>query len=562
MSMDENHSRAIIANLFSVSGDGLSEVLPESPTDQILTRLLGRAASATKSPRDYALASFSSMYSLAVPFMKAGLSEISRGEAIYLAELADSLLGRGGRIRQLVLASESKAKYRYSRKVEAEVFASAFLKTEGTDNYEGLLNSFLGLLAGTGSLSDADREAIEKAMSETEAEIFHKKIQVLNPLPGYFSKSALRAGDARIPKSVLELASHSIEVFDTAPWTLEPMVPILKDLVFNTQAGTLRCDSIGLSALSPLLPMLEKQGVAAIVLKIQNGVLKTLSLTREPATTPSMPKYGPIRAMFGLVTLLTENQTLAENVRIDRTVDVSLEKNVFFACICMGAVATPNNPYLAIEGVEHLLSIRQNKIEPAVETFVFEPRIETAVLLDPVAVPFNGPSDKYSHFRSTRLCFYPVDPTIMTPVHQGGVCIGVDNHSYSSAAIDFGGQIAKGILSESFSFLSGANGMDEIAENYEEALALIKAKYSGSPAMKRLLAETASGEPSDEELLDLITGRFGQTNGLSAEVYSLVYQQSFESEPAMFNIFVQASRFLSNIRSFPERFTLSSYLEK
>ena len=542
-----------------VNQDGIEQILPDERSDDVLSAVLNRKIVSTKRPRDYSLASFSGLYAGALPFMKAGLATFSRGEVLFLNEVIQSVTNRGGRPDRLVLASQDGATldYPFSWMVESDIMAALYLKTTGGDTYEGLLHEFIEWVTANASLSETDATLLKSALQEFDSVFSGKQINVLNPLPGYHSKRAYKSrGPESAPESVAEIFTQPVEILDQRPLSLDLMTPHLKDLIDRARNKNLKADSVGLSSLSPLMEILDRNGVLGIVIQVENGAIKKLSLAKKVAAEAEMPLFGPVRAMTSLLfSMANQSAQFLESYNVDWLVSYLIETKGFFAITTKGAVAAPSNPQQAYLGGSRAVRAKDNKVSPAVETFIFQPQNNDVGSLDPVAVAYETMQDRFDCFKVTRQSFYALDTSAVTPIHQGVICIGVDRDLYTSACLDNEGSVAKQILSESYSFLTGYRGIDQIADNTEEARDLLLKKYSLTKAFRG-----GAVDADEESLIDLISGRLGQNGGLSSEVYSLFYQSSAEDNPTYFAASIHAAKFLCDVRTYAERFDLKSYL--
>lgn len=534
-----------------LSSLGVNFTLSDLPEPQELSLILDRKIESLKRPRDYSLASFSGVYFMALPFMKAGATTIKKGEGIFLNEIIQALNGNGGNPERLVLATqdESRVHYNFNLGIEAEMMAEIYLKTSGINDYESLFLEFVEWAESNGVLDNEDAGLLKSALKKYENYSQNTRIDVLNPLPGYHSKNAhISDGSKAVPSNVNLIYSQPIEIVDRRPLTLELMTPVMLDLLLRSKDRNLTEQSLGLSAFAPLLPLLETDEVLGIVFRVEEGDLKKVTLSKIPNGEERPPVFGPLRAMQSTLLNKNNNSTNIENLNVDFLIDNLFKTKGFISVTTLGAVASPQNSQLA-----YLFKSNHNSYDciRAAETFVFSPQIKTAILLDPVAVPYTNLSDIFKCFKATRLCFYSLDFEKMSPLHQGVICIGSNPHNYHSVCVDPTGEIASRILNEASEFLTGEYGLDQLVEDLDMARQLLVAKYGHTDAFTM----------SSRELISIITGRCGRNDGLSAEVYSLFYQTSFDENPTMFAASVHAAKFLCDIRTFPQRFNLKAYLE-
>jgi hypothetical protein len=535
----------------------LDAVLLPNGRSAVLPALLNRAMGFSKNPRDYSLSSFSGLYRLALPFMRAGEIAFQKGEGIYINEVIQMLANRGGRPDKLILASDddSKVKYEYSQGVEAEIMAEMYLKTGGGDTYEGCLVEFLELLASASAISESDNSVIKDALLATELRYANKKIQVLNPLPGYHAKNAFRksAGDTE-PASVNKIFTQPVEILDERSWNLDLMTPVIKDLLERAKGGTLAAQSVSLSALSPIMAELSDRGYLGVVFQIEEGRIKKLTLPKHPESETLPPLYGPYRGMLSILQVLSRGSaTILNNYNVDALISQMKQKQGFFAVITSGAVSAPSEPQLSYVGSARPIKDGSVKLVPAIETFTFLPQTREAGAVDPVAVPYVSIMDPFECFSATRLCFYATDPTSVSAVHQGAICIGPDSYNYESACWDDGG-VARKILEESASFITGEYGQDQIAYSVPDVIVALSTKYALSPALRNIKSV------SESMMWEIISGKYGATHGLTSEVYSLFYQNDSDTSPISFGASIHAAKFLCDVRTLPQRFDIKSFL--
>lgn len=548
--MDQRKSHALLNEIELPEAHKIAGLLPEEPQDRVLSVILNRKIKVVKSTRDYALTAFSALYSGAIHYMRAGANSLFRGEVVYLSEVTDSFAGRESKLDQLLVESSSEKKesyYPYSRKIEADVMASAFLRTEGSDTYEGLFSSFLGQLISESGLSNEDANVLMESLKDSDETLSKTKIHILNTIPSMASPLWDASSNEPLPNSLKQIVSYPLRLLDQRSQSFDFVIPVIKDLVLRHREGKIKPNSVGLGAFLPLASDLSKKGILGVVLQIEDGKIKKLSLSTEKKTVSDIPQFGPLRAMIAVTTSLK----IKVNSDLNYYINTLKEKRTFIAASVLGAISAPKNAAFALEGKGKLNDRFENKIVSAGELFVLEPSVDPAILLDPVAVTYSSINDNFHNFKTTRLCFFSFDPTVLTPIHQGAISMGVDTDSYESACIN-GKLIAKQILDESASFISGEFGKDQIVDSYEESLDAIKRKYGqvGTIRMAR----------SEEELLDAISGKYGRTGGASNEIYSLYFQHQFEQFPELFDACTHASKFMSNVRTYPQRFELKEFL--
>jgi hypothetical protein len=557
--MEDPAKSELLAFIQGHGSEALADALPASPADaeRALSGVLARPVAAAKPTRAYALQSFSSLYSAALPFMRAGQDSFYPGEAALLLELASELIEGQSRLGGLVASSDPRSKasdYPYSCKLEADIMARAFLLTSPLDTYESLFSELLEGLLAKGAVSTADAELMRKALPKAEELAFERKVQVLNPLPGMATRGHWRqaSGDAE-PPSLLGIKTFAHHRLDERPGGLELLAPIMKDLAEGDKLGRLTSESVGLGALSPIVEQLGLEGILGIVLTVEKGEIKKLALAREKGDENAPPPYGPLRAMISLLFAVAGDRPQAlASIDMDKWATAAREAGRFFSVSAPGAISVPKSAALALEGRADALNPRENGIASAIETFTFSPAKKNCLLVDPVAVPYSSARDEMETFEATRLCFYCLEPSALTPHHQGAVSLGADLASYEPACLG-GAEIAREILNESFSFLTGEYGRDEVAKSQASAFKLLKIKYGACAAVR-----AAAG--SDDLMLEAISGRLGQVSGLSCEVYSLFYQHLADECPAYFAACTHVARLLSDLRTFPQRFSARRYL--
>jgi hypothetical protein len=559
--MSELTTKQILSLSFEQPEGVLSDILPSAADSTVLSSVLNRNIISAKSPREYCQPAYSALFSAALPFMKAGQLSFRRGEAVFVSEIINDLAGRKSRLHNLVLSSgpDSKQKmYPFNHHVEAEIMAEAYLKTAALDTYEGVLAELLEVLRAESAISAQDSAEIFEAVAKTEEILASRQIEVLNVLPNNLSKASWRKTSLTDlePTSLHNIVGVPIINLDRRACNFDLVVPIIKDLLANHNASIISASTIGLGALSPLVECLDALGYLGIYTLVEAGKIKSLKLVKMPIDEPAPPQFGPTKAMQAAVIGLCDGSP-EKIAAFSADLALSTLKNdfQFIAVSVLGAVATPQNPALAFEGIGHLNDRMENNIQPAAETFTFEPTTAAAITLDPVSVTYGSIDSQFEHFMATRLSFYPLIPHTVTPYHQGAVMIGVDGSSYESACPN-GSAIAEEIITASYSFLSGERGLDQVAEDKEEGIKLLKLKYNGSKALRQ------SSDPTDEQLFAAISGKLGATSGMSIEVISLFYQDRFETCPIMFAASMHVPKFLSNCRTFPQRFELQQYLAK
>lgn len=558
--MADKREIELINELIGNPMEETSEMLPQDATAKNLSIFLGRAIEPSKSPREYYVDAYAGLYQAALPFMRAGQRGFRRGESLLLQELADSLQDRDSQLVELGMAIDPDGQgspYKYSIKVEAEKMAEAFVKTEALESFDFLLSELLKDLISEKIINDATRELILAAAQAATQRLKGQKYQHLNAISRLLtSKAWINDGKSEIPSAISGIYSVPLKNLEERPGDLELCAPLLKDLIMRHRFGTLSEDSVGLAALSQIIPDLDPRALG-LCMKIKLGKIESFQIITVPDGELMPPQYGPCRAMQSVLLSITEaSSSKLENLAMEDLLNQYHEEKAFFVASVVGAVAAPKNACAALEGFK--LNQAQNSIEAAVETFTFIPARSGALLVDPVAVEYLELTDELNHFSTTRLAFACLNPSAVTPLHQGAVSIGMSSESYESACLD-GPTIAAEILNDSFSYLTGQYGKDEIAENLEEAYGLLAYKYSRSPALKGL-SDSQKGD--HEQMLRAIAGLSGPTHGMSAEVFSLFYQNKDVANPVMFLANIHVSRFLSDLRSFPQRFDCRKYLAK
>lgn len=521
----------------------LKELLPDEADLGLLEELLNRKLSQESSTRDYSLYAFHSAYSLALPFMRAGQKKILPGEALYLKALAKDVRLNLKTLEKIVLESQSEQKSTFSNLVELDYMARAFLNTSGLDRYEELFLDALEQLKEKGLLSEEDEGLLKKAFLNSEAHLGKKKHKVLNALPSYSLKNQTSVEGPFI--------TMKKELMDERPMSFDFLTPLMKDFLISLKENSFKEDSLGFGAFLPLIRALNKENIISIFMEIEKGTLKSFTLIRKPENEDVPPVFGPFRSQLAALLHLTKGRREnLEALNLEQKINDLKEKQVFFVSTVLGGVSVPKNLDLFYEeNDKSLLNRKENEVKVASEVYVIKADVKKAINLDPVSVPYITGNEDYPHLSMTRFLYFLSSPK-RPFAHQGVPAILSNEIAFSPACMDRGGRLAKQILKDSFSLLTGENGEDRKANSYEESLLFLKNKYP------RLL----NGLEVEKDILKAITGQFGQTFGLSEEVYSLFYQNSFSKNPIFCLCGIEAPRFLSNVRTFPQRFYFKSFL--
>jgi len=517
-----------------------------------LELFLDRKIETDTTSKNYHLPSYSSIFGGALPFMRAGAREVKRGEIVFLAELLDQFLHQSSMLRELVLGIESRdnGKYLYSQKVEDEILARLFLKSESLDSFDSIINNCLNLLLEQDVLSAADCETLKKAFQLAEMRLNEVTVQITNVIPAFASK--LLRVDGPSEKLEFEKNIHITHNTDKRPLSLEGITSVAKELLREIHENRVARNSISLGVFTAVTKELDDFGFLGLIVEKADSKLRRIKLIPKIRNETNPPQHGPVRAMMALM-LDWNGYSISnlQNFNISDKIRNAIENDIEYLVVTHGAVSSPGDPSLVARGAGLLVDPSQSEITSAGELFSFVPGLKEAILLDPVSVTYQNIADEYMHFKATRICFFLHNLLDRNPHYAGKIAIGADLLNYETACLE-GSKLASDIISKSFDYISGERGNINFCKSRQNAIDVLTIKYSDSPAIK-----FTNG--TEESVLAAASGLMGRNNGMANEIYSLFFQNDSSSSPLSYLACLEAPRFLCNVRTYPQRFNLFKY---
>lgn len=516
-------------------GEPLGVLLPQMANTSHLNEAFKQSISFQKSPRDYYLPGFCSLYELAYPAMLAGLDQIDSSDLLSIKIARYEALSKTKEARQIEESfsrNDFPSLFRKNLSAEEVALTNAFLQTEASDDYCVIMNDLLDLLESQKAVTKHDSEILKHKINEFSNLAVGEEC-VLNSIKEFSSKkrTSIEDNDVIDDSSIAGISSTLVQSLDRRVATADKIVPVAKSLLIKNKNKALSQTAIELGAFLPILASLNNDRVVGLIMEVASGCIAGLRLIRLPDGESEPPVYGPIRSM---ITQLLDAE--AKN-KIDTALQTKKEfQNYFLAVSVLGAVSTYKEPNAIFSTAK---ALPNGDVSLASELFISAPSEETVFNLNPVGVRYDNLDEKKWVIKQNRLCFYGHEFNKFSPHHQNAVVFGSNTNQNESACLDSTCEIAKSILSSSSSLFTGIFGADEVVESPEEILAFLAIKYD-------LIADSFSS------FYDQLTGKYGYSNGVASEVYALFYQEDFLSSPMLFDLMLRSSDFLSKVTFGPQ----------